>query len=173
MLFNTLLLTLPAIGNISAILGLMFLIYSIIGVQLFSKVKDGVVINDVVNFRDFFSAFLTLIRCVTGENWNQLMYDCLNQDSCTVNPTYNSSYCVHNFNNTNCIPFTGCGNNFAYPYFYSFMIIINFILINLFIGVVLDSFDTLTRKVELPQQYFEEFIRVWNCIYIYIYLYLY
>lgn len=37
-LFNTLLLTLPSLGNVGALLCLLFFIYAAMGVQLFAKV---------------------------------------------------------------------------------------------------------------------------------------
>jgi len=56
----------------------------------FSKFHDG--INFHVNFKSFTTAFLLLLRCATGEGWNELMFDSarpysiLNQ--CQENQTY-------------------------------------------------------------------------------------
>ena len=58
------------------------MIYSILGVRLFSRIMprtdspDG--LNHHANFRDFRHAFMTLIRILTGEAWNEIMKDCSN-----------------------------------------------------------------------------------------------
>ncbi len=74
-LFETLLHTLPALGNIGSILFLLFFIYAVIGVQMFATVKLHGNLNDHANFQTFFMALLTLTRACTGESWNAVMND--------------------------------------------------------------------------------------------------
>ena len=59
-LFNTLILTLPGLGNIGALLFLLFFIYSVMGVQLFATVQYYEALNEHANFRSFWRAMLTL-----------------------------------------------------------------------------------------------------------------
>lgn len=61
-LFNTLLITLPSLANIGTLLFLMYYIYSVMGMQLFAKVKHGEYLNDQSNFQTFGTAMLTLVR---------------------------------------------------------------------------------------------------------------
>jgi len=77
MIFNTFLITLPALGNIGMLLLLIAFIYSILGVELFAYVKfqDNITID--ANFATFSTSFMTLFRCSTGEGWNFIMDDML------------------------------------------------------------------------------------------------
>eukprot|EP00947_MAST-08B_sp_MAST-8B-sp1_P003925 g3925.t1 len=73
-LFNTLLLSFPALGNIGGLLFLVFFIFTVMGVQLFALVGLHGDLNEHANFQEFSTAFLTLARAATGENWNGVMY---------------------------------------------------------------------------------------------------
>ncbi len=74
-LFETLLVTLPSLGNVGGILLLLFFIYAVMGVQLFATVQLKASLNAHANFQTFWSALLTLMRASTGESWNAIMYD--------------------------------------------------------------------------------------------------
>jgi hypothetical protein len=91
-IFQTLLITLPAIANVSSLLILLLFIYSILGVELFSEVKHESPLHDNANFKDFGHAFITLIRISTGENWHELLDAVSRQNSilfqCLEDPTY-------------------------------------------------------------------------------------
>ena len=39
----------------------------------------------------------------------------------------------------------GCGSDIAYPYFISFFVGTSFLILNLFVAVIMDNFDYLTR----------------------------
>ncbi len=39
----------------------------------------------------------------------------------------------------------GCGTDFAFPYFISFFVVCSFLILNLFVAVIMDNFDYLTR----------------------------
>ena len=43
----------------------------------------------------------------------------------------------------------GCGSYVAYPFFISFFIMCAFLVLNLFVAVIMDNFDYLTRIVNL------------------------
>ena len=74
-LIETLLYSLPSLINISALLMLVFFIYSVLGVFLFKSVTNGLLVTKYNNFSNFGVAMLTLFRCSTGENWNLIMFD--------------------------------------------------------------------------------------------------
>lgn len=74
-LFQTLLVTLPSYGNVSALLFLLLFIYSVIGVQLFATVKLQSSLNYHANYQSFGRAMLTLFRGTTGEAWDYIMAD--------------------------------------------------------------------------------------------------
>lgn len=84
---------------------------------------------------------MTLIRCATGESWNYIMDDCARTKSiifdCKTNPTYYDYY-----NNDRVT--LGCGDpNTAYAFFMTFQILVTMIFLNLFIAIILDSFENV------------------------------
>ena len=55
-----------------------------------------------------------------------------------------------------------CGSNFAYVYFISFYMFCAFLIINLFVAVIMDNFDYLTRDWSiLGPHHLDEFGRIW------------
>ena len=57
----------------------------------------------------------------------------------------------------------GCGSNFAFPYFISFYVLCSFLIINLFVAVIMDNFDYLTRDWSiLGPHHLDEFVRLWS-----------
>lgn len=74
-LIEVLVLSLPSLMNIGALLMLVFFIYSVLGVFLFSSVKHGKEVTNYNNFWNFGYAMITLFRCATGENWYVIMFD--------------------------------------------------------------------------------------------------
>ena len=66
----TFMISFPAMANIGSLLLLMILIYSVLGVYLFAEVMPTPgVIDDHANFQTVGTAFVTLIRVLTGEKW--------------------------------------------------------------------------------------------------------
>jgi len=56
-----------------------------------------------------------------------------------------------------------CGSDFAFPYFISFYVLCSFLIINLFVAVIMDNFDYLTRDWSiLGPHHLDEFIRLWS-----------
>jgi len=69
----TFMLSVPAMVNIGGLIVLINVIFSILGVYLFSDIMPNGELNDYSNFRTFGTSFLTLIRIITGEKWPLLM----------------------------------------------------------------------------------------------------
>jgi hypothetical protein len=57
-------------------------VYAILGVNLFGKVKFGDTMTSQNNFRTFGNALIVLMRMITGEGWNFIMYDSMNLRDC-------------------------------------------------------------------------------------------
>jgi voltage-dependent calcium channel L type alpha-1D len=140
-LVNTLILTLPGLGNIAALLFLLFFIFAVTGIQLFAKVGYHGSYNEHANFRDFGVALLTLLRFSTGEAWNNFMFDASRKpEGCVVDPEYDPDYCGFN-DHIGCLPLNGCGTLSIFPYLISFTVVISVVFINLFVGVILEGFS--------------------------------
>ncbi|VDK59628.1 unnamed protein product [Gongylonema pulchrum] len=56
---------------------LLVLFYAYAGVILFGMVKYGQAVSKHVNFRNAKEALVVLFRSVTGEDWNDIMHDCM------------------------------------------------------------------------------------------------
>lgn len=63
-LLFALIVSLPALFNIGALLGLITFIYAIIGMSVFGHVKKQKAINDMVNFETFGRSMQLLFRLV-------------------------------------------------------------------------------------------------------------
>ena len=127
-LLMTMVLSFPSFINVGGLLALVTFIYAVLGVQLFTYVMEGEVINDQLNFVSFGSAYLLLIQVLTGDNWSGLMYDCMVGPERGCDP--------------NAVP-TDCGNSMAIPYFTTYTIVGTFVLLNLVVAVILENFTAL------------------------------
>uniref|UniRef100_A0A8D2MJB8 EF-hand domain-containing protein n=1 Tax=Zonotrichia albicollis TaxID=44394 RepID=A0A8D2MJB8_ZONAL len=128
---------------------MLFFIYAIIGMQVFGNIAldDETSINRHNNFRTFLQALMLLFRSATGEAWHEIMLSCLSNRACD--------------------PLSGltkkeCGSDFAYFYFVSFIFLCSFLMLNLFVAVIMDNFEYLTRDSSiLGPHHLDEFVRVW------------
>ena len=75
-IFQTFLVTLPAMANVGSLLLLFVFIYAILGVYLFAEVKENGLLTQTASFQTLGKAILTLIRISTGEDWPLLMHAC-------------------------------------------------------------------------------------------------
>ncbi|RLN86576.1 hypothetical protein BBJ28_00004388 [Nothophytophthora sp. Chile5] len=152
-LVNTLAITLPSLVNIGGFLLLVFFIYAAVGVQLFAKVKLDGLVTSHANFQGISVAMVTLMRCATGERWNDLMHQLAVTDDCVNDPSYDPTMCgFADFDG--CTPLDGCGTSVAFLYFCSFTMLITYVLLNIFIAVILEGFANEKDRangVLLPQ----------------------
>ncbi|CAN0277135.1 unnamed protein product [Pylaiella littoralis] len=162
-LFNTLLLTLPSLGNVGALLFLQFFIYAVMGVQLFATVGLRGAVDEQANFQTFWGSMVLLLRFSTGENWNGFMYDMVaDREDCEPQPVYDPDMCGFT-SRANCIPLNGCGSWSIFPYMISFTLTITYVFMNLFIGVILDGFDAASASDHdiITQDDFARFANHW------------
>jgi hypothetical protein len=73
-IFQTFLVSLPALANVGSLLLLLLYIYSILGMFLFAGVKQNYPLDDNLNFKNIGYSMLTMIRVSTGENWHEIMH---------------------------------------------------------------------------------------------------
>ena len=137
MLFNTLLISVPGLINIGSLLFLLCFVFAILGMNLFGKVKFGENLNEHANFRNFGQSLLLLLRMVTGEAWNSVMYDCM------ITPA--TSGCD---DSSDCAIGECCGSQGAPAYFIAFVVLGTFVTLNLLIAVVVDNFSNQKREEE-------------------------
>ncbi|XP_017762733.1 PREDICTED: muscle calcium channel subunit alpha-1 isoform X3 [Eufriesea mexicana] len=144
-----------ALPYVALLIIMLFFIYAVIGMQVFGKIAidDDTSIDRNNNFQSFPQAVLVLFRSATGEAWQEIMMACSAQPG-IVKCDLNSD----EMNNLN-----GCGSDIAFPYFISFYVLCSFLIINLFVAVIMDNFDYLTRDWSiLGPHHLDEFIRLWS-----------
>ena len=86
----------------------------------------------------FFNSFTVLVRVCTGENWNGIMHDCMDDSP------------------------------FAVPYFVSYVILSGFLMVNLFVAVIVKNFeneeelDFLWQLSPVKRDHIDDFIHQWE-----------
>ncbi len=55
---------------------LVYFMFSVLAVFLFKDITSGVIIDEYKNFAAFLPSLMTLFAVSTGENWNNLVFDC-------------------------------------------------------------------------------------------------
>lgn len=116
---------------------MLFFIYAVIGMQVFGKIaidNEDSSIDRNNNFQTFFQAILVLFRSATGEAWQDIMMDCTEHTKVKCDK-----------NSDDYGQKDSCGSMLSIPYFISFYILCSFLILNLFVAVIMDNFDYLTR----------------------------
>eukprot|EP01052_Picozoa_sp_SAG31_P013695 SAG31_NODE_830_length_11688_cov_35.424023_1_plen_1846_part_00 len=92
-IFTTLIVSIPPTLNIMCLLGILILVYGILGVQLYGGLPPGPRINVVDNFDDIQHAMFLLFQCATGQDFLGLMIE-LRLHGCSAVSTFFISYYV-------------------------------------------------------------------------------
>ena len=130
LIVNALLVSLPSMFYVGLLLTLVFYLYGVMGVFLFRA-------NDPVHFINLPTSMLTLFRVVTQEDWTDVMYIQM----------YGSD--VYPYTNTTGIePVSSSRPVLGAFFFVSFVFLGTMIMLNLFIGVILNSMEEVQRQKE-------------------------
>ncbi|XP_043241966.1 sodium channel protein para-like isoform X3 [Amphibalanus amphitrite] len=152
---NALIQAIPSIFNVLLVCLIFWLIFAIMGVQLFSgryfecqddegnrypieivnnetdcdnsKYPDRHWVNSEMNFDHVGYAYLSLFQVATFKGWIQIMSDATDARAQHEQPTYEN-------------------NVYMYIYFVFFIIFGAFFTLNLFIGVIIDNFNEQKKK---------------------------
>jgi|LauGreDrversion4_2_1035121.scaffolds.fasta_scaffold349919_1 hypothetical protein len=146
-LIDTIIFSLPSLMNVLGLLFLILFMFAILGSFFFRDIKKGLIIGPDMNFKNFGNSMLMVFRMTTGEDWNNIMFDCMRtEDDCIMSGT--------------------CGSPYAAIYFVLFILFSTYIMLNLFVLVILQQFD----KYYLPKENvlerfkndFENFKETWK-----------
>jgi len=120
LIIGALLKSIPSMGYVVMLIGILFYVYAIVGVFVFGE-------TDPMHFGDLHHAFVTLFQVLTLEGWAEIMN-------------------VHIFG-----PATNENNHIVtlwpFLYFASFILIGAMIIMNLFIGVIMNSMEESQREL--------------------------
>jgi|EP01047_Picozoa_sp_COSAG01_P036194 hypothetical protein len=138
--------TLPYLLNVFVVLCLFIFIYAVVGVTLFTNVKKQAVLGANLNFDTFFDSVTTLLLIAWGENWTDLMRDCMvSPPLCTHGaPAEYWAALPQPVITERGATMSNCGHPFLSPlYFITFMILITYISLNIMVAVILSTFFDL------------------------------
>ncbi len=143
LLVGSLLKSIPSLLYVGMLLGVLFYIYGVVGVFLFRG-------NDPVHFQNLSTALLTLFRVVTLEDWTDVMY--IQMYGSDAYPGYADFAQAHLREASRGLAILGAA------YFVSFVLLGTMIMLNLFIGVIINSMDEAQaeREAEERRQHLEQ-----------------
>ncbi|CAH2099002.1 unnamed protein product [Euphydryas editha] len=146
-----------ALPYVALLILMLFFIYAVVGMQVFGKIAidDDTPITRNNHFQTFPQAILVLFRSATGEAWQDIMMGVSPEPEVRCDRNYDEEGEDDNSGS--------CGSVLAFPYFISFYVLCSFLIINLFVAVIMDNFDYLTRDWSiLGPHHLDEFIRLWS-----------
>lgn len=130
LLVSALLKSIPSMGYVAVLLFLLFYVYGVAAVFLFGQ-------NDPIHFRTLPISVLSLFRTVTLEDWTDLMY--IQMYGCAgYGYEGNEALCTH----SEAHPVLGA------IFFVSFVLLGTMIILNLFIGVIMNGMAEAQQEAE-------------------------
>lgn len=135
-IMGTILIALPSLGNVAALLLLIFFIYAVAGMTVFGQVDLQDNLNVHANFKNFALSFGTLFRCATGEGWEGIMFDTMNTDA---------------------------GGTPAAPIYYiTFIVVVTYVMLSLFSLIVVEQYSQQDRQARgLTGEHIKQYRRAW------------
>eukprot|EP00754_Rhynchopus_humris_P017353 Rhum_TRINITY_DN14558_c21_g1::Rhum_TRINITY_DN14558_c21_g1_i1::g.101733::m.101733/K04853/CACNA1F; voltage-dependent calcium channel L type alpha-1F len=129
-MFTALLYALPPLFNIGLLLTCIFFVYGVLGVDTYGRLDLDLnaELNRNLNFRSLPEAALLLFQVSTGELWLRTLA------GVRVQPP-------------DCTP-PHCGNDWAILYMVSFMVLVSFLMVNLFVAVTLEAFQDAEQVLD-------------------------
>jgi voltage-gated sodium channel len=134
LLVAALLKSIPSMFYVSVLLFLLFYLYAVAAVFMFGE-------NDPIHFGNLQISLLSLFRAVTLEDWTDLMY--IQMYGC-ANYGYGGSEALCTASNAT--PVLGA------LFFVSFVLIGTMIVLNLFIGVIMNGMDEAAEEFEAMEE---------------------
>ncbi|RCK60533.1 Calcium-channel protein CCH1 [Candida viswanathii] len=145
--------SLPSLLSLVFTWVVVFLVFAIAMNQIFGLTRLGPNTTGNINLRSVPKALILLFRCSFGEGWNYIMEDF----------TLSSPFCTSN----NDLDHNDCGSKqYAYILFIAWNIISMYIFLNMFISLILDSFDYIGHKKSyselIQREEIRKFKRTWQ-----------
>jgi len=121
---------------VSILLFLLFYIYGTMAVFLFAE-------NDPIHFRNLQTSILSLFRVVTLEDWTDVMY---------INMYGSENYGYSSNDLAKWSPISSASPLGGALFFVSFVLIGTMIVLNLVIGVIMNSMDESNAEMKIKQE---------------------
>lgn len=137
-ILDTLLIILPQIRNFITLMFLLLFIFAALGMNQFGGMVEGDFLNDKDNFKHLGNAMLYLFRSSTGEDWNKIMHELSLQPDGSGNCITDQDYETYKRNEM--VP-RSCGSKFSLVYFFTFTVLIAWLIINLAVAAVIEGLE--------------------------------
>uniref|UniRef100_A0A7S1H842 C2 domain-containing protein n=1 Tax=Hemiselmis andersenii TaxID=464988 RepID=A0A7S1H842_HEMAN len=151
-MLETLTASFVQIGNVVLLMLVVFSMFAILCVNFLGTVREGIPVilggrlgspeyqwpANPPNFSSFSKSMVVLFQIVQGDDWHFMMYDSMVQEP----------FCTEQFEGKS---YGDCGTNpfAAVVIFVGFKLVAEFVLLNLFIGMILDAFmKTSESRIE-------------------------
>jgi hypothetical protein len=164
-IFLSLAMCIPAIASVFAVLLLLLVMYSILGMSQFGHLKFRENINRDANFRSFWSSFIVVFRMFTLDSWNSIMQEIgfNGIDACS---TQQSGWWYRSESGTphTCGVLNDCGvETISQLYFFSFYLIGSYLFTNVIVAILLDNFrlTSLTSRSAVLLEDLDGYRRAW------------
>lgn len=135
LLVGALIKSIPSMGYVGILLSILFYIYATMSVFFFGE-------NDPLHFGTLEKAMLSLFRIVTLEDWTDIMYIQM----------WGCNHEIWGYSGIYDCP--GDAKGFGWPaalFFVSFVMVGTMIVLNLFIGVIMNSMDEAKAEAEIEE----------------------
>ncbi len=140
-LVGALLKSIPSMFYVSLLLFLLFYVYAVAAVFLFGITPEGGPGNDPLHFGNLQTSLLSLFRAVTLEDWTDIMY--IQMYGCMEYPFPSLP------NGPVCTEETAQANWWlGFGFFVSFVLLGTMIILNLFIGVIMNGMEEAQAEAE-------------------------
>jgi len=171
-LLSTLVSTFISLANIGGLWLMIVFIFAVLGNQLYAKVAlpsgYNSQLNYYYNFQTFSNSLVTLFSFSGGEYWDGFSLALASHTpGCVNDPPYDPQMCGFtpsvNLNPQNgCIPLNGCGNASAVFFMCTFYFIVVIVMLNLFIGVIINEFINQKPIGPINKNDFRNFSQHWS-----------
>ena len=121
---------------------LLLFIYAALGMNQFGGIVEGEFLTEKDNFQNVGTAMIYLFRCSTGEDWNKVMHELSKANDGSGNCIDDQDFEVFTRNEG---VYKGCGNEFSFVYFFSFLVILAWLIINLAVAAVIEGLETSSK----------------------------
>ncbi len=136
LIVGTLLKSVPSMFYVCVLLFLLFYMYGAMGVFLYGD-------NDPIHFRNLQTALLSLFRVTTLEDWTDIMY---------INMYGADNYGYSDSDIATWKPVPSASPLGAAFYFVSFVLIGTMVVLNLVIGVIMNSMEEMNSEMALNER---------------------
>ena len=139
--FETITVSIAQVANIFVVLVVLIMMFSVLSVQLFGSVKYGIRHGSQVKFTDFPNALRSIFQIMFGDEWHQIQDDCMvTEPSCTPD--------IYDPDDPKVLLFASdCGGLMSASIFFpSLLILGNYVVLNLFVGMIMNNFAYINCK---------------------------